>query len=59
MAATTNGAGIIRAIQAEQSFGDADSSLRYAQGNFLNELPGLAFGLITLAYVFTALYSLL
>jgi hypothetical protein len=59
MAATTNGAGIIRAMRAEHSFEDAASSLRYAQGSFLDELPGLAFGLITLAYVFTALYTLL
>jgi hypothetical protein len=60
MAATTNGfgaklAGGWRAVEAaEQS-----DSIRYAQSNFLDELPGAAFALITLAYIVTSFMALL
>jgi len=65
MAATTNGAGIVRISRARESFaGLGDSiggagSIRYAQGNFLDELPGVAFAMITLVYVVVSLVSLL
>lgn len=60
MAATTNGygeriAGIRRVVEG---VGDG-GSLRYAQSNFLDELPGAAFALITLAYLVTSLLALL
>ena len=65
MAATTNGAGIVRITRAGEGFADiGDSiggagSIRYAQSNFLDELPGVAFAMITLAYVVASLVSLL
>ncbi len=59
MAATTNGAGIVRITRARESFADIDGSIRYAQGNFLDELPGVAFGIITLAYLVASLVTLL
>jgi len=40
------------------SIGDTDS-IRYAQSNFLDELPGVAFAMITLAYIVVSLVSLL
>ncbi len=35
------------------------SSVRYAESNLLSELPGIAFGLITLVYIFGAFSALL
>ncbi len=32
--------------------------IRFAQNSFLTELPGVAFGLITLAYLITSLLAL-
>ncbi|MGH7779412.1 MAG: hypothetical protein ACREQR_06265 [Candidatus Binataceae bacterium] len=32
--------------------------IRYAQNSFLTELPGVVFGLITLAYIVTTLLAL-
>ena len=63
MAATTNGAGIVRIARqgfadVTGSIGDTDS-IRYAQSNFLDELPGVAFAMITLAYIVVSLVSLL
>ncbi len=57
MAAATNGAGIARMTQRAEMFeGDVRT---VAQGNFLDELPGFVFALITLAYVITSLTALL
>jgi hypothetical protein len=42
---------------AEQD--ETAESLRFAQNNLLSELPGVAFGLITLAYIVTSLIALL
>ena len=63
MAATTNGAGIVRIARqgfadVTGSIGDVDS-IHYAQSNFLDELPGVAFAMITLAYIVVSLVSLL
>jgi hypothetical protein len=33
--------------------------LRYAQGNFLSELPGLAFAALTLVYIVSSFVSLI
>ena len=57
MAAATNGAGIARMTQRAGMFEGAARTL--AQGNFLDELPGFVFALITLAYVVTSLTALL
>ncbi len=38
---------------------DAMSSVRYAESNLLSELPGIAFGLITLVYIVGSLAALL
>jgi hypothetical protein len=59
MAATTNGAGIARLVRGTRTFEDAGNAMRYAQSNFLDELPGVTFALITLTYVVTSLYALL
>ncbi len=60
MAATTNGAGFARITRSAGSFdNDVDGSIRYAHSNFLDELPGAAFALITLAYIVTSLFALL
>ncbi len=57
MAAATNGAGIARMTQRAEMF---EGNVRtVAQGNFLDELPGFVFALITLAYVITSLTALL
>jgi hypothetical protein len=37
----------------------ADDGLRIAQGCYLDELPGLAFGLITLGWIVISLASLM
>ena len=57
MAAATNGAGIARMTQRAGMFDGAADTV--AQGNFLDELPGFVFALITLAYVVTSLTALL
>jgi hypothetical protein len=36
-----------------------ESAVRYAENSFLSELPGIAFGLITLAYIVGSLITLL
>jgi len=65
MAATTSGTRMVRMTRAGDGFADiGDSiggagSIRYAQGNFLDELPGVAFAMITLVYVVVSLVSLL
>lgn len=33
-------------------------SIRYAENNLLSELPGIAFGLITLVYIVSSLIAL-
>ncbi len=58
MAAATNGAGIARIARAER-FERGSNGVRWAQSAFLDELPGAAFGLITLAYIVTSLFALL
>jgi hypothetical protein len=58
MAATTNGAGIARLTQRAQNFTDTSDTIRYAQSNFLDELPGFAFALITLVYLVSSLVAL-
>jgi len=57
MAAATNGAGIARMTQDAAMFEGAAGAV--AQGNFLDELPGFVFALITLAYIVTSLAALL
>jgi len=59
MAATTNGARIARIARATGTFEGARESMRYAQSNFLDELPGAAFALITLAYIVGTLIALI
>ena len=39
--------------------GEIETSVRYAENNMLSELPGIAFGLITLAYIVGSLIALL
>ncbi len=56
MAAATNGARIVTI--ARQAFAETEGSMRYAQANFLDELPGVAFALITLVYVVASLAAL-
>ncbi len=38
---------------------ETPSSVRYAESNLLSELPGIAFGLITLIYIVGAFSALL
>ena len=38
---------------------DGMTSVRYAGNNMLSELPGIVFGLITLAYIVSSLVALL
>ena len=59
MAAATNGAGIARITERATTFEGTADGLGYAQGNFLDELPGIVFALVTLAYVVTSLTALL
>jgi len=56
MAAATNGAGIVAITRP--AFAEVDGSMHYAQANFLDELPGVAFALITLVYVVASLAAL-
>ena len=56
MAAMTNEARFAATTMAEAGTSDA---LRFAQYSFLNEMPGVVFGLITLAYIVSSLASLL
>jgi hypothetical protein len=59
MAAATNGARIAEIARHAQTFEAAGEGMHHAQGSFLDELPGMAFGLITLAYIATSLLALL
>jgi len=56
MAAATNGAGIVAITRP--TFAEVDGSMHYAQANFLDELPGVAFAIITLVYVVASLAAL-
>jgi len=56
MAAATNGAGIVAITRS--AFAAVDGSMCYAQANFLDELPGVAFAIITLVYVVASLAAL-
>ena len=56
MIATTNEARLAATARAVVETSDA---LRLAQYSSLNEMPGLVFGVITLAYIVSALASLL
>ena len=56
MLAMTNEARLAATAMLEAETSDA---LRMAQYSLLNEMPGLVFGLITLAYIVSSLASLL
>ena len=58
MAAATGGKRIAGIGRAEEP-AEVTGSVRFAQGTFLDELPGIAFGLITLTYIFSSLLALL
>ncbi len=57
MNATTNEARIAgyAAVAEQAAYSDA---VRLAQYSWLNEMPGLVFGIVTLAYIVTQLLSL-
>jgi len=55
--ATTNRAWMASAAPAAEPAG-ADRYLRFAQSNFLTELLGVAFGIVTLAYIVSSLLAL-
>jgi len=56
MIATTNEA---RLAATARAVVETTEALRLAQYSSLNEMPGLVFGLITLAYIVSSLASLL
>ncbi|MFZ0888584.1 MAG: hypothetical protein WA005_09045 [Candidatus Binataceae bacterium] len=58
MVAATGGKRIASIGRAEEP-AEPTGTIRFAQGAFLDELPGIAFGLITLAYIASSLLSLL
>jgi hypothetical protein len=56
-ATTTNRTEIAGLTHASETGAPTDY-IRYAQNSFLTELPGLAFGIITLAYIAMSLLGL-
>ena len=58
MVAATGGKRIASIERVEEP-AELTGMIRFAQGAFLDELPGIAFGLITLVYIVTSLASLL
>ena len=59
MAATTNGARIAQIGRATETFEEVRGSFSQAQSNFLDELPGAVFAVLTLAYIVTSLLALI
>ena len=57
MNATTNEARLEGFAAAERQAASTDA-VRFAQYAWLNELPGVVFGLITVAYIVTSLLAL-
>ena len=57
MNATTNRAWIPGVTSAAGPAASTDR-VRFAQNIFLTELPGLAFGIVTLAYIVSSLFTL-
>jgi hypothetical protein len=58
MNATTTNRAQIAGVKPATSPEAATDYLRHAQNAFLTELPGLAFGIVTLAYLASALLRL-
>jgi hypothetical protein len=58
MEATIREARLANVMVGAESMG-SESAARYAENSFLSELPGIAFGLITLAYIVGSLITLL
>lgn len=58
MNATTKQVEFTSYLKLEEQTASADS-VRMAQSAFLSELPGIAFALLTLAYVVTSFVSLI
>ena len=56
-ATTTNEAGLARYAEVAQATASSDA-VRLAQYSWLNEVPGLVIGLVTLAYLMTSLLAL-
>ncbi|HVA76584.1 MAG TPA: hypothetical protein VNF27_01745 [Candidatus Binataceae bacterium] len=56
-ATTTNEARLAGYADAAEAAASTDA-VRLAQYSWLNELPGLVFGLLTLAYIVTSLLAL-
>jgi hypothetical protein len=56
MNATTNEAGFEGFVVERQEA--STDAVRFAQYAWLNELPGVVFGLITVAYIVTSLFAL-
>ena len=56
-ATTTNRAGVTSCVATAEKAATTESS-RFAQNGFLTELPGIAFGLLTLAYLVSSLIHL-
>lgn len=55
MNAHTNGATLSGYIRSDEQTSDATRIAQYAM---LNELPGIVFGILTLAWIVTSLFSL-
>ena len=58
MNAITNQAEFTNYLNLEEKTATADS-VRMAQSAWLSELPGIAFGILTLAYIVTSFISLI
>jgi len=58
MAAATGGKRIAGIGRAEEP-AELTGTIQFAQGAFLDEMPGIAFGLVTLAYIVFSLVSLM
>lgn len=56
MNATTNAARLTGFTKTNET--ETSEGTRYAQNSLLSELPGLAFGVITLAYIVSSLLAL-
>jgi hypothetical protein len=56
--ATTNQAWIAGVTSAAEPAAPTDHRVRFAQNIFLTEVPGLAFGIVTLAYIVSSLFAL-
>jgi hypothetical protein len=59
MDAMTNRARIAQIPRATETYEDGNDLIRHAQGTFLDELPGVAFALITLVYLVSTLIALI